>query len=568
MAGYGETYEVEESARSDAMRAMRRGQEVDPADVDDAATDADVKAASKNILMQMRKVVNLGGKFDVEFLDKKKVKVKPAIANAFIKKYQSMRKPADKEKFQNQAMKSYKDLLKVLKASYMMAQCMPEEVELDEKKIVLAKGMGREVVNIDGEIKLMKGGKVISTGDYDRGAGKFFMNVKGEKGQVAFSDPKDILKIKEEDDLDEGTWKMPKNKRQIAPLLKLMRKPVKLGKDGDDAAKVVAPYIGDDELEDDLYAAGKKNPNGDARPAIRDALQRFGLPWEEEVDLNEKPADFIRLTFNSPADVKKAKKWMDQNLPGADQGFTGVDASGKDIEFEGVDDAEDLMAKLKKAGFRFKMDYREELELDEMKSGNYALAVKGKFVAVGSKADMMKMKKQKGGEIYMSPGAKVGDKAEEVELDEALPSHLKKFFDKDGNPKSKEGMAAWERIAKSKGFKKYTDKQIKMAIGVAFDKRYVQGNMTGATKTIEKIAKGLSEIQPVRDALRRANEERVAEQLARIRGNTPADQGRRAATKDDLEDAEKKGDKKLIKKLKEETILERIDRKLKERRNG
>ena len=29
-----------------------------------------------------------------------------------------MRKPADKEKFQNQAMKSYKDMLKVLKAGY------------------------------------------------------------------------------------------------------------------------------------------------------------------------------------------------------------------------------------------------------------------------------------------------------------------------------------------------------------------------------------------------------------------------------------------------------------------
>jgi len=53
---------------------------------------------------------------------------------------------------------------------------------------------------------------------------------------------------------------------------------------------------------------------------------------------------------------------MDQNLPGADQGFTGMDASGKDIEFEGVDDAENLMAKLKKAGFKFKVDYREEVE--------------------------------------------------------------------------------------------------------------------------------------------------------------------------------------------------------------
>ena len=91
------------------------------------------------------------------------------------------------------------------------------------------------------------------------------------------------------------------------------------------------------------------------RKAISKAMAK------EEVELKEKPADFIRLSFRSPADVKKAKKWMDQNLPGANQGFTGMDASGKDIEFEDVDDAEDLMAKLKKAGFKFKMDYREEV---------------------------------------------------------------------------------------------------------------------------------------------------------------------------------------------------------------
>ena len=66
----------------------------------------------------MRKASNLGGTFGVEFLDKKKVKVKPEIARAFIKKYQSIRKPDDKEKFQNKAMKSYKDMLKVLKAGF------------------------------------------------------------------------------------------------------------------------------------------------------------------------------------------------------------------------------------------------------------------------------------------------------------------------------------------------------------------------------------------------------------------------------------------------------------------
>jgi hypothetical protein len=221
MDGYGEVDEV--SAYADAMKAMSRGRKVDPADVDTDASDADIKAASKNILAQMRKAVSLGGRFDVEFLDKKKVRVKPAIANAFVKKYEGMRKPADKEKFQNQAMKSYKDMLRVLKAGYN----------------------------------------------------------------------------------------------------------------------------------------------------------------------------------------------------------------------------------------------------------------------------------------------------EEVELDEALPAHLKKHFDKDGNPKSKEGKAAWERLAKMKGYRKYTSKQIKMAVGIAFDKRFVQGNMTGASKAIEKIAKGLSEIEPVANALRRANENTILDRIDR-----------------------------------------------------
>jgi hypothetical protein len=275
MDGYGEVDEA--SAYADAMRSMRKGKkEVDPADVDTDASDADVKAASKNIMMQLRKVISLGGRFDVEFLDKKKITVKPAIANAFIKKYQSMRRPADKEKFQNQAMKSYKDLLQVLKSQYMAAACMPEEVELDEFTISDLKGMG------------------------------------------------------------------------IKP---------------------------------------------------------------------------------TPAQMKELQKINDKNR------------------------------------------------------GNI------------TRADLKK----------------VGIK-EDVELDEALPPHLQKFFDKDGNPKSKEGKAAWERIKKTK-MKGYTPKQIKMAIGVAFDKRYVQGNMTGAAKAIEKIAKGLSDFEPVANALQRANENTILDRI-------------------------------------------------------
>ena len=55
--------------------------------------------------------------------------------------------------------------------------------------------------------------------------------------------------------------------------------------------------------------------------------------------------------------------------------------------------------------------------------------------------------------------------------------------------------------------KRIAKKQVKMAKGVAFDKRYKGGNMTGASKAIDKIKPGLSDHPKVKDALRRANEE-------------------------------------------------------------
>ena len=249
-------------------------------------------------------------------------------------------------------------------------------------------------------------------------------------------------------------------------------------------------------VEDDIKRAEKR---GDKKAVAK----------LKEDELDEKRADFIRLSFNSPADVKKVEKWIDQNLSQANQGFTGMYREGqKDIAFEDVDDADELMSKLKKAGFRFKLDYRESVELDEKtkwkmgdgrprggshienerfwdlpkdsleyiikdagdamkanpkarkattgrgnwadqvndaqtvlgwrkkngikeeseldevipKSTMYGVVVKGKFIAKGSKANMRKLAKEKGGKLYNSPRAKVGDsvgKSEEVELDEA-----------------------------------------------------------------------------------------------------------------------------------------------------
>jgi len=106
----------EASARADAMKAMRKGKSVDPADVDDSATDDDIKAASKNIIMQLRKAVSLRS-YEVEFADGKH-KVDSKIAQAVQNKYNTMRRPADKEKYQTKIAKSYKDMLQSLKAGY------------------------------------------------------------------------------------------------------------------------------------------------------------------------------------------------------------------------------------------------------------------------------------------------------------------------------------------------------------------------------------------------------------------------------------------------------------------
>ena len=65
---------------------------------------------------------------------------------------------------------------------------------------------------------------------------------------------------------------------------------------------------------------------------------------------------------------------------------------------------------------------------------------------------------------------------------------------------------------------KFSPKEIKMAIGVASDKRYAGGNMTGAVKAIDKIKKGLSGHPQVAAVLKRQNED-VKEAYKPVKSN-------------------------------------------------
>jgi len=122
--------------RLESLRSKRlEARHIDPADIDTSATDDDIKSADKNIMMQLRKSVSLRGQYSVEFLDKKKVKVPQKIALAVIAKYNSLRKPMDKEKFQAKIAKSHKDLLMGLK----------ESLDEKKKKPVVFKGTPKQI---------------------------------------------------------------------------------------------------------------------------------------------------------------------------------------------------------------------------------------------------------------------------------------------------------------------------------------------------------------------------------------------------------------------------------------
>lgn len=103
-------------AKRDAMSAMgKRGK--DSADIDTDATDDDRKAASKNVLMQVRKLSDLPKGGEIEFEGGKKGKISQDDASKVVKMFNTLKKPQDKAKFQkviSKDLNAIKGLLKRL----------------------------------------------------------------------------------------------------------------------------------------------------------------------------------------------------------------------------------------------------------------------------------------------------------------------------------------------------------------------------------------------------------------------------------------------------------------------
>jgi len=102
------------------------------------------------------------------------------------------------------------------------------------------------------------------------------------------------------------------------------------------------------------------------------------------------------------------------------------------------------------------------------------------------------------------------DKVQPKALNKSFKKRKDKDIDNDGDTDSSDEYLHKRRKAISKNVdeaaSKFSAKEIKMAVGIPFDKRYKGTNYSGAEAAIEKIKTGLSDHPKVAAALKRANE--------------------------------------------------------------
>jgi len=525
----------EASARADAMKAMRKGKEVDPADVDTDASDDDVKAASKNIIMQMRKAVSLRGNFPVEFGDGKKVKIPAKVGQAVQDKYNSLKKPADKEKFQSQVAKSYKDMLKVLKAGYMMKAAY-EEVELDEKRDMSAPPVSAKVVEDEGFRLVMK---------FKDGTTEALPNL----GKPSMQNLKGIV--------DKNILKNPRRKAWVPVVSAAMKKgPVKEETELDEMSpkdKILK------KTSDHLQALikGSNLPDDNAAfSAVRDYVEAGNLEIVADIvkKLDTSPKEAIINAVAKGMGKKEAEKLFKVRITRIEE--VELDEAKYDLYHKDFSSAMQHAYKMAKKLHGITVDPKE---IDDKVASGPRKPSEGKTNSYRLKGDKGAIQVQ----VYNKGGSKpyeLNFYKEEVELDEATPKYNEKSVDKEieksGIKKGSKQAKLIHRLLKGR----------RSAIGAD-----IKDEVELDESEFDAMAYGKKDqrfvVKPRDTKGMRGKQDQFKMYVVKIdnRGNeikVIKDLGSHSS----IAGAKKFAVNRGI--IKEKTILERIDRKLKERKNG
>ena len=159
----------------------------------------------------------------------------------------------------------------------------------------------------------------------------------------------------------------------------------------------------------------------DAEAVMKDLSTDINMPFVLKWDRDNKELDLVAKSVMRKPDFKTSN----QEFP----------VESKDDEYEPhmmykgtKNDYKAKFAKKKKQHDRlgkagYNHDDPETKKVEEMpipKSTMYGLVINGEYVAKGSKANMRRLQKEKGGTVYNAPGKKVGDKEGTVKEDEGI----------------------------------------------------------------------------------------------------------------------------------------------------
>ena len=317
-----------ESAASDARRAMMKDPDMKQRafDKDITATDDDEKAASKNIMMQLRKAVSLKGRFAVEFGDGKKIKIPPKIAQEVQRKFNAIRRPQEKQKFQAKVAQSHKSMLAALRESY---DTSPQKiVELDEAS---KEGTVKIIKTKDGKFQIQKmtKGKFVDIGkphNSAKEAEKFRSgqpDLFGEDDDPCWDNYKQVgMKDKggkevpncvpEEVQLAEGKMKelhgyiqQGKSAEQIAKIMKLDVKTIK---------SLMASYsVSEGEQQDMVKTRHKDENEKESQDNLRDRMRQKMLDKRKKTEKGrESEKRKKEMDIAQQVDQKTAKSNSDQ----------------------------------------------------------------------------------------------------------------------------------------------------------------------------------------------------------------------------------------------------------------
>ena len=292
------------------------------------------------------------------------------------------------------------------------------------------------------------------------------------------------------DRVTEGTWSLPDDPKNYNELKGIMSQHFDVGTDAVNATTWLSKFgFGDDSLYDTLGSLyDKDGEKADARPVIKDYVTTMLVPTGHYDD---------SLTPEMKAGLMTAVSVYKDELATAE--------SQPDAGSERADAAQGMWASSKEIQSKFKtwQDFMNSEEFDDYLQDDTNQLEGLTFEDI---KPYVSMYKGDDGKVVHDVLDKGGKSAYKTNNAKDAMNYLSKNFGKlrGQAPKVKDFIKSEDTKDATKG--KYSDKEIKQAKGIAFDKRYKGGNYTGAHNTINKLKKGLSDHPDVADALKRANE--------------------------------------------------------------